>query len=141
MKLSPNFWLHEFIRSETAIRDNIEEQFRPLPKATMSNLRGLVKHVLQPLRAEYNSMIYPTSGYRCERLNIAVGGSKNSDHMRGMAVDVTCKSTKKLYELAVSLGRDEKLPFKQLIFYPAKNIVHISYDRNDIRRQAWTTFK
>jgi uncharacterized protein YcbK (DUF882 family) len=31
-----------------------------------------------------------TSGYRCEECNAAVKGSKNSAHLRGLAVDIRC---------------------------------------------------
>jgi zinc D-Ala-D-Ala carboxypeptidase len=136
MKLSDNFWLYEFTRSQTAIEQDIEEQFNP-PQDIVDNLNLLAKDILQPLRTEFQARIFPTSGYRCERLNKAVKGSENSDHMRGMAADITCKNPEGLYNLAIAL----KLPYKQLIYYPNRNFVHISYDPNDIRRQAWTTFK
>ncbi len=132
MKLSDNFWLHEFIRSETAIREDIEEQFFP-PSNVISNLSLLCREVLQPLRVELQARMFPTSGYRCERLNTAVGGSDNSDHIPGRAADVTCKNVKMLYDLCKALD----LPFKQLIWYKKKNFVHISYDENEIRKQNW----
>ena len=38
MKLSDNFYLHEFQTSETAVRYNIEQQFYPLPSNIITNL-------------------------------------------------------------------------------------------------------
>ncbi len=132
MKLSDNFTLHEFIRSETAIREDIEEQFHP-PSNVVENLSLLCRDVLQPLRGEFQGRIFPTSGFRCPRLNTAVKGSDNSDHLRGQAADVTCKNVKQLYDLCIAMD----LPYKQLIWYKKRNFVHISYDPEDIKKQNW----
>ena len=45
-----------------------------------------------------------TSGYRCEKHNIEVGGVPNSKHMRGMACDITSPELEKAYEMAQKLG-------------------------------------
>ncbi len=132
MKLSDNFYLSEFTRSRTAIQNDFKEQFSP-PSNVINGLGGLVQNILQPLRVEFQNRIYITSGYRCERVNTAVGGSANSDHMRGMASDVTCSNTEQLYNLCLAMN----LPFKQLIWYKNRNFVHMSYDKNDVRRQSW----
>ncbi len=132
LKLGENFTLEEFIRSRTAIEQDIEEQFHP-HSGIVDSLHKLTQNVLQPLRVEFQSWMYITSGYRCERLNKAVKGSDNSDHLRGQAADVTCKNVKQLYDLCIALD----LPFKQLIYYKKRNFVHISYDENDIRKQNW----
>lgn len=126
--------MHEFLRSRTAIQNDFKEQFWPGVHIEGA-VHRLVINVLQPLRTEFQDWIYVLSGYRCERVNShpEVGGSDNSDHMKGMAGDVTCKDTKGLYELAIALN----LPYKQLIWYKDRNFVHISYDENNIRRQAW----
>ena len=43
---------------------------------------------LERLRKDINSPINVTSGYRCEKHNKEVGGSKNSFHMKGQAADI-----------------------------------------------------
>jgi len=133
MKLSDNFWVNEFQRSETAVRLDIQEQFEPLPEYVLSNLNDLCDEVLQPLRNAFQARMFINSGYRCPALNKAVGGSKNSDHMKGGAADIVCKDPEMLYKMAIELG----LPFKQLILYKSRNFVHISYDENDKRKQSW----
>ena len=45
---------------------------------------------LEALRGLVNKPIIVTSGYRCEKHNLDVGGSKNSFHLRGEAVDIKC---------------------------------------------------
>lgn len=43
---------------------------------------------LQKIRDHFNKKVYITSGYRCSAHNSRVGGSKNSYHTKGMAVDI-----------------------------------------------------
>ena len=132
MKLSKNFNLKEFTRSQTAVENDFTEQFTP-GSDIVGNLTALCENVLQPLRYNFMATLYVTSGYRCERLNTAIKGTFNSDHMKGMAADITCKDVEGLYQLAQLLD----LPYRQLIYYKSKNFVHISYDPSDIRRQNW----
>ena len=132
MKLSDNFSLDEFTRSRVAIEKDFREQFSP-PSNVIDNLGKLVREVLQPARVEFQSWMYVTSGYRCKRLNEAVGGSPNSDHMRGQAADVTCNNVKGLFDLIIALD----LPFYQLIYYKGRNFLHISHREDDIKKQSW----
>lgn len=92
----------------------------------VNNLKQLVDNILDPLREEYGKAIIVNSGYRCDALNKAVGGSKTSYHRYGLAADITGKSkseNKKLFKLAQSLD----LPFDQLINESNYSWVHISY--------------
>jgi hypothetical protein len=76
-----------------------------------------------------------TSGYRSPRLNAAVGGVKASQHQKGQAADITAGSpeeNKKLFDLAQELN----LPFCQLIDEKKYKWVHISYDKNNVKRQV-----
>ena len=58
-----------------------------------------IPKTLDLVREELGLPITVTSGYRCEKHNLEVGGKKGSFHVRGLAVD--CKSTDmdKLYLL------------------------------------------
>lgn len=53
------------------------------------NICALVGEVLEPLRELVGMPIYVTSGYRCKELNKVLKGSKNSQHMKGEAADIT----------------------------------------------------
>jgi hypothetical protein len=55
------------------------------------NMRALIENVLDPLREQYGHPIYVSSGYRCPKLNNAVNGAINSQHMRGEAADIYAK--------------------------------------------------
>jgi uncharacterized protein YcbK (DUF882 family) len=46
---------------------------------------------LEELRELSGGPIYVNSGYRCPAHNRAVGGSENSYHVKGMAVDIRSK--------------------------------------------------
>ncbi len=87
MKLSKNFSLAELTRSTTATKQNIKEQFIP-PSNIVENLSQLCENVLQPIRDEFGSFS-PNSGYRCDALNKAVRGARNSEHTKGKAADIT----------------------------------------------------
>jgi len=48
-------------------------------------------HLLEYIRIELKSPIIITSGCRCPTHNTNIGGSKNSYHMQGRAVDIKCR--------------------------------------------------
>ena len=112
------FTMKELTKSSTADKLGIDNTPTPEASAQLSNL---VTHVLDPLREMYGKAITVNSGYRCPKLNAAVGGA----HMRGEAADITAGSkeeNKKLFELI----RDN-LPFDQLIDESNYSWVHVSY--------------
>lgn len=49
---------------------------------------------LEALRSKVNTPIRINSGYRCEKHNKEIKGSKTSYHMRGMAADIRCRKDK-----------------------------------------------
>lgn len=126
-----NFTIQELTASATAEAKKIKND--PTPEAAES-LKLLVDNVLDPLRDAYGKPIRVNSGYRSPALNAAVKGSKTSQHMKGQAADITVGSkqeNKKLFELAQELN----LPYCQLIDEKNFSWVHISYDKNNVKRQ------
>src|SRR3569833_46377 len=87
-QLSPNFKLSEFLVSQTAARQGIQN----VPSAAeVANLEKLCLNVLEPVRTVLGGKpIFISSGFRCPALNKAVGGAPNSDHQLGQAADITC---------------------------------------------------
>lgn len=82
-----NFELYEFIDSDVAKKKNIDNS----PSfEIVDHLEELVEKFLQPLRNALGLPINVSSGYRCSRLNSAVGGSSTSAHLIGYAADITC---------------------------------------------------
>lgn len=125
------FSFEEFSRSDTARKRGIDNS---IPPHVRPAIEALVENVLDPLREAWGRPLTITSGYRCEALNKAVGGSKSSHHMRGMAADISTGDrtlNQKLYQLVVRLN----LPFTQLIDEKNFAWVHISYDPANLKRQ------
>ena len=128
MKLSKNFTSEELTRSTTAQRLQINNE--PSTKE-LASLSALATDVLQPLRKAWGHPIVVSSGYRCEELNKAVGGAKNSQHLLGEAADIHTLSdfpadNQALFATAVSLVRDGKIKVGQLIDEYGYNWIHIS---------------
>ena len=119
------FTIKEFTKSDSAKRSKINN----IPtKQEELNLIALVENILDPLREAYGKPIIVTSGFRCERLNKLVNGSKTSQHRFGQAADIrtvedTVEDNKKLFDLVQELN----LPFDQLIDEYNFDWVHISY--------------
>lgn len=127
------FTIAELCRSNTADKFLIDNK---CTKEQAANMMALVNNVLDPLREAYGKPIRVNSGFRCEKLNKKVGGSKTSDHLHGMAADITAgspKENKRLFYLIQELG----LPFKQLIDEKGFSWVHVSYDANNLKRQIF----
>lgn len=83
-KFSEYFELEEFLVSSTARQKSIEN----VPSwEVVQNLRSLAQF-LDWLRQDWGSGIRITSGFRCEKLNKAVGGQPSSLHLKGWAADI-----------------------------------------------------
>ena len=86
MKLSKNFALEELIFSNTANTYGLDNS--PTTEH-LTNLKELVKSILQPARDGFCKPININSGYRCKRVNDKIkGSSKTSDHLIGCAADL-----------------------------------------------------
>jgi uncharacterized protein YcbK (DUF882 family) len=86
-QLTKHFTLEEFTDSQTAARQGLANL--PSPQTT-KNLERLAE-VMEKVRTILGDKpILISSGYRSPRVNRAVGGSKTSAHMSGLAVDFSC---------------------------------------------------
>lgn len=85
MQLTKDFYLEEFLVSETAARKG--EKIVPTPEEILSITR-LCKTLLQPIRTKLNRPMVITSGLRPLWLNLEIGGSTNSAHIKGLAADI-----------------------------------------------------
>ena len=141
MNLTKNFTLHEMTKSETALRhdlDNTPDQ------AVISNLQALAVNVLQPIRDHFARGVKVNSGFRNPEVNAKVGGSRTSDHTRGMAADIEIPGVPN-HELAEWIKAN--LPYTQLIleFYtrgvPDSGWVHVSYDPANLKKQDLTAIR
>lgn len=141
MQLTKNFTLSEMTKSQTALRLGLDNT---PPQEAIFNLQFLALHVLQPVRDHYARSVLVSSGYRSPELNVRVGGSRKSDHCRGMAADIEVFGIAN-YDLAAWIAAN--LRYTQLIleFYtrgvPDSGWVHVSYDSSNLKQQSLTAVK
>tara|TARA_B100000424_G_scaffold755_1_gene632 strand:- start:409 stop:876 length:468 start_codon:yes stop_codon:yes gene_type:complete len=139
-KLSANFTVAEYVKSQTATRHGIDNS---LSEEHLENAKELFKNVIQPVREKFGVTII-TSGYRSPELNAKIGGSSRSQHCKGEAVDIEClKATTE----EVSRYIHDNLDFDQLIleFYtpgdPNSGWTHVSYKKENNRKSVLTASK
>ena len=71
--------------SETATRQDIDNT---PSEDQLCIMRTLAENVFEPLRAYVDGPIKINSFFRSMALNVAIGGAKSSQHMRGEAIDI-----------------------------------------------------
>jgi len=145
-KVSEHFTLREFLRSGSADRADINNA--PESKEAILNIFGniqlLATEVLEPVRELLGAPLLITSGYRSGALNRLVGGSEQSQHMLGEAVDFVPKGLDVL-EAAQKIS-DSSINFDQMVYECRKrqdNLVrwiHISYRRANNRNEILHTY-
>lgn len=86
-KLSDHFTLRELTASATAERKGIKNVAPPQIVDTLILTADKMEKVRQLLG---DNPVTVLSGYRSPEVNAAVGGSRNSAHMTGHAVDFIC---------------------------------------------------
>lgn len=140
MRLSKNFTLSEFTKSQTALRQGIDNTPN---EEHLDAAKELFINVVQPVRDNFGVTVI-NSGYRGPALNEAVGGSSRSQHCKGEAVDIECPGTSN-YEVAKWI--EDNLNFDQLIleFYtpgiPDSGWVHVSYTTEGNRKSVLTAMR
>ena len=125
-RISKNFTLDELTASATAKAKGI---INAPGVDEVCNMCALVHHVLQPLRDAMGEPVKIGSGYRCTRLNQAVGGVANSQHIKGQAADLCIDGDMKRGRRWFNWIQDN-CEFDQLILeHNAKGTywVHVSY--------------
>jgi len=85
MKLTEHFTLEEMTKSQTGARKGI---INNPGQAEIGNLKALCENVLEKVRAHFGKPITVNSGFRGVKLNKAIGGAKNSQHITGQAADI-----------------------------------------------------
>lgn len=121
MHLTTHFSLDELTASDLATRKSIDntpnvDQIENLKilAGTLEQVRELLGH---PLRIN--------SGFRGVKLNAAVGGSKTSAHLDGLAADFVCPEFGTPQEIAIEIAASN-ITFDQLI--QEGTWVHLSVD-------------
>lgn len=132
-KISSNVRYYELIQSKTASRKGINNIITNVE--ILANCVHTAKTLYEPIRLHFGRAIAISSFYRCDLLNIAVGGSRSSQHMLGEAIDLNANvwgglSNKDIFEFI----RDN-LDFDQLINEYNYSWIHVSTKMTKNRKQ------
>lgn len=134
-QLTPHFKLSEFTKSSTATARHIDNTPND---EQIANLKALCENVLEPLRNHFNVPIIIGSGFRCPKLNKAVGGAANSQHQYGEAADIHIpdEATGKRWFVWLM----DNVPFHQLIWEKSTpssthHWIHVAFKRNSTNKQ------
>ena len=138
MRLSKNFTLQEFTKSQTALRRGIDNT----PEGEhLEAAKALFENVVQKVRDHFGTTVI-NSGYRGPALNEAVGGSSRSQHCKGQAADIEVPG---VANADVAQWIVDNTEFDQVIleFYtpgiPDSGWVHVSYNHEGEQRKSILT--
>lgn len=136
--MTEHFSLQEMIKSSTAERLKIDN--RPPPEV-MAHLQRSAEGLERIRAAVGGHPIQILSMYRCQALNVAVGGTPASQHVMGQAADIVCPGFGSVHDLALfiftnakALGVDQVIKEKNKL---GSEWVHVSFSLKP-RHQALT---
>jgi hypothetical protein len=134
-ELTPHFTLEEFTDSQTAARQGIPNMPSGQERKNVQRTAEVMEKVRDVLN---NHPILISSGYRSPAVNAAIGGSKSSAHMSGLAVDFSCPDFGTPLEICKELQPHmKKLGIDQLI-HEYGTWVHLGLSAADPRHMALT---
>ena len=112
---------------------NYEEFDSPDMQGSGKLMDEQLLHMLDAARKEYGKPIVVNSGYRSEAHNKKVGGKPSSSHLKGLAVDIACKSSLDRFKLYNVL---RKVGFKR--FGIGGTFIHVDIDKSKTQNVIWT---
>lgn len=136
-QLTEHFTLEEFTDSQTAARKGIPN-VPPVGSPERANLQRTAETMEEVRTLLGDKPILVSSGYRSPAVNAAVGGSKSSAHMSGLAVDFSCPGFGTPRQICKALEPHmRKLTIDQLI-HEFDSWVHLGLTGGAPRHQALT---
>ena len=139
--ISKHISYKEATTSATALRRGLDNT--PGPEQ-LKCMHEIAEHLFEPLREWVGGPIKITSMFRGEPVNTAIGGSKNSQHMKGQALDLDDTFKHKTNAEMFHYIKDN-LIFDQLIWEfgddDNPNWIHVSYVTHRENRKKLTLAK
>lgn len=134
MNISKHITLIEATKSQTAIRKGIDNT---PDEATIERMKLVAEKIFEPIRERFGVPIGVSSFYRSPKLNKAIGGAKNSQHVTGEAIDIDADIFGGVTNQEIFNFVKYHLNFDQLIReYGDKGWVHVSYRSEGNRGQV-----
>lgn len=133
MTLTQHFTIEELTHSQTADRLGLDNS--PTVEV-LANLKTLAQ-LLEQVRTLLGKPLHISSGYRCLKVNAAIGSKPTSQHVLGKAADFTCPGYGKPKDIMAAIVASD-IEYDQCILEFASNgggWVHISFSANP-RKQA-----
>ena len=133
--MTEHFTFNEFLRSDTATRYKIDNK----PNEEQLENIEFVAEQLEVIRSYYNKPIFISSGFRTKELNTLLKGSKTSQHMQGLAVDINLKTkneNKIFFNLVNKLIQEKKIKVYQLIDEKNYSWIHIGFSQTNPKGQV-----
>ena len=118
-QITSNFTLQEFAVSQDHpdLASKIE-----FTEADIHIITNHCRNILEPIRKRFG-LVKILSGKRSQELNSAIKGEKDSDHLYSCATDIFMPNVN-MYNAYLWIKNN--LPYRQVIWYPAENFVHVS---------------
>jgi putative chitinase len=130
---SKYFTLEEMTASNTAIRKGINN----VPTGSAMQALAYTATRMDTVRTLLGHPIRVSSGYRSPSLNKVIGGSNNSAHTLGYAVDFTCPGYGSPKDICNAIMA-AKIQYDQLIY--EGTWVHISFDTKNRMQDLTAVF-
>ena len=134
MNVSEHFTLEELTRTSTGIENDPD----PVAGARLAKLAHLL---LEPIRSMIGAPLLVNSGYRCEAVNRAVCGDRNSAHLKGRACDFRPGNALDIKQVFDQI-RLSSLPYDKILLEHHVDSwwihVQIAKDGAHPRKQAYT---
>ena len=136
-RISQHISYKEATKSRTAVKKEIDNN--PGEKE-LKNMGIVARRCFEPIRKAHGKPIGISSFYRSKELNKAVGGSKTSQHVKGMAIDIDAD----IYDNGITNADifnyiRNNCRYTQLIWEYGTDIepawVHVSYDPDNLKCQ------
>lgn len=143
MKISPHVSYSEVIYSQTAMRNDIDNE---PTAAQLIRIKLFADMLFEPLREWVGGAVKINSCFRSEELNKRIGGASSSQHManNGAAMDLDDTYKHKTNAEMFYYIKDN-LDFDQLIWEfgtdKNPNWVHVSYKKEGNRKQVLRAIK
>ena len=90
-------------------------------------------NMLDVVRKKYGKSIVINSGYRTAKHNAKVGGTLESSHTKGLAVDIACNNSTDRFKLE---GILREVGFKRIGM--GSTFIHVDIDKDKAQNVLWT---
>ena len=141
MNFPPHFSEEELTRSQTATRNGIDNTPDEKHRLNLVRLAWFLETLREKLRwIHKDTYLVVSSGYRCPKLNLIIGGSKTSTHMDGLAADITCPDLTPL-ELAKFINDNMVEEGFDQVIHEFEKWVHVGLSEKYPRLQDLTAIK